>query len=152
MYKAVNGFYGKLSLFKVQAESGTFLHFQFAREVCGEDEEVLVGVLDSLQIRFNNLLVDFASIDDVCCFVTSPFTSQSDVCHKLLQTFRVDEAALQEDFIDLKIVPGLKEQLLAAKDDLVLFRATKMLVRFLAHKNSWYFSVACGHPNLDSPR
>ena len=54
------------------------------------------------------------------------------MCHKLSQTFRVDEAALQEDFIDFKIVLGLKEQFLAAKDDLVLFWATKMPVRFLA--------------------
>ena len=43
------------------------------------------------------------------------------MCHKLSQTFGVDEAALQEDFIDFKIVPALIEQFLAAKDDLVLF-------------------------------
>ena len=78
-------------------------------------------------------------------FFASPFTSQPDVCHKLSQTFGVDEAALQEDFIDFKIVPGLKEQFLAAKD-IVLFWATKVPIRFLGlQKNSWYFSVARGH-------
>ena len=60
LYEAVTGFDGKLSLFKVLAESGNFLHFRFTREVCGEDEartedakQVLVGVLDSPQIAFN---------------------------------------------------------------------------------------------------
>ena len=62
-------------------------------------------------------------------FFASPFTSQPDVCHNLSQTFGVDEAALQEDFIDLKIVPYLKEQILGTKDDLVLFWATKVPVR-----------------------
>ena len=76
MYEAVKGFDGKLSLFKVHAESGNVLHFRFTRErVCGEDEErtedckhVLVGVLDSLQTAINERFVDFTSIDDVCCF------------------------------------------------------------------------------------
>ena len=54
------------------------------------------------------------------------------MCHKLSQTFGVDEAALQVDFIDFQIVPGLKEQFLAAKDDLVLLWPTKVAVRFLA--------------------
>ena len=53
-------------------------------------------------------------------------------CHKLSQTFGVDEAALQEDLIEFKIVPYLKEQFLAAKDDLVLFCATKVPVSFPA--------------------
>ena len=125
---------GKFSLFKVHAESHTLLYFRFTREgeVRTEDfKQVLVGVLDSLQTAFKKRFVDFASIDDVCCFFPSPFTSQPDVCHKLSQTFGVDEAALQEDFIDFKIVPGLKEQFLAAKDDLVLIWATKVPVRFL---------------------
>ena len=91
-----------------------------------------VGVLDSLQTAFNKQLVEFASIDDVCCFFASPFTSQPDVWHKLSQTFGVDEAALQQDYIDFKIVPGLKEQFLAAKHDLVIFWANKTPVRFLA--------------------
>ena len=114
LYEAVKGFDGKLSFFKVHAESGNFLHFHFTREVCGDDEartedakQMFVGVLDSLQTAFNKRF-DFTSIDDVCCFFTSSFTSQPDVCHKLSQTFGVDEAVLQEDFIDFKIVPGLK--------------------------------------------
>ena len=90
-------FDGKLSLFKVDAETGNFLHFRFTRQVCGED-----GVLDSLHIAFNEGFDDFTSIDDVCCFFASPFTSQPDVCHKLSQTFGVDEAMLQEDVSDLK--------------------------------------------------
>ena len=87
--------------------------------------------MDSLKTAFNERFVDFASIDNVCCCFASPFTYQPDVCHKLSQTFGVDEAALQEDFNDIKIVLGLKEQFLVAKDDLVLFWATKVLVRFL---------------------
>ncbi|KAI0217488.1 CD109 antigen [Lamellibrachia satsuma] len=73
-------------LFKVHAESGNFLHFQFTREVCGEDEartedakQVLVGVLDSRQTAFNKRFVGFAYIDDVCCFFASPFASPPDV-------------------------------------------------------------------------
>ena len=54
------------------------------------------------------------------------------MCHKLSQTFGVEDAALQEDFIDFKIVPYLKQQFLVAKDDLVLFWATKVPVHFLA--------------------
>ena len=69
-------------------QSGNVLNFQFTRETCGE-----YGVLDSLHIAFNDIFIDFASIDDVCCFFASPFTSQPDVCHKLSQTFGVDEAA-----------------------------------------------------------
>ena len=71
--------------------------------------------------RFQNHLVTFdAEYGDVLFY------------NKLSQTFGVDEAALQEDFIDFKIVPGMKERFLAAKDDLVLFWATKVPVRFLA--------------------
>ena len=51
LYEAVKGFVGKLSLFKVHAESGNFLHFRFTIEVCGEEvartedaKQVLVGV------------------------------------------------------------------------------------------------------------
>ena len=73
---------------------------------------------------------EFASINDVCYFL--PVHLSPNVCHKLSQTFGVDEAALKEDFIDLKIVPGLKEKFLAAKGDLVLFWVTKVPVRFLA--------------------
>ena len=60
LYEAVKGFDGKLSLFKVFADRGNFLHFRFTREVCGEDEartedakKVLVGVLDNLQTAFH---------------------------------------------------------------------------------------------------
>ena len=139
LYEIVKGFDGKLSLFKVHAQSSNFLHFRFTREVCCKEEvctedtkQVLVGVLDSLQTDFNKRFINFASINDVCCFFAGPFTSRPDVCHKLSQTFGVDEAVLQEDFIDIKIVPGLKEQFLTAKDNLVLFWVTKVLVRFLA--------------------
>ena len=99
LYEAVKRFNGKLSFFKVHAERGNFLHFRFTKEVCGEDaKQVLVGVVDSLQTTFNERF-----FDDVCCFFVSPFTSRPDVCHKLSQTFGVDEAALQEDFINVKL-------------------------------------------------
>ena len=88
---------------------------------------MLVGASKNLQQASTS---DFASI--VCCFFASPFTSQPDVCHKLSHTFGVDEAALQEDFIDLKNMPGLKEHFPAAEDDLRLFWATKVPVRFQA--------------------
>ena len=69
LYEAVNGFDGKLSFFKVHAESGNFLHFHFTREVCGEDEartedtkQVFVGVLDSLQTAFNKGIASHLSM------------------------------------------------------------------------------------------
>ena len=81
----MRGFTGKLSLFKFHAESGNFLHFPFTREVSGGDEkrteeakQTLVGILESLLIAFDDRLVDFASIDDVCCLLGSPFTVHLD--------------------------------------------------------------------------
>ena len=50
-----------------------------------------------------------------------------------------------------KIVPGLKEQFLSINDDLVLFLATKEVFREDAQQ-SWYFSVARDHSNVDSSR
>ena len=92
-------------------------------------------------------------------FCACPFTSLSDVCHKLSQTFGVDEAALQEDFINVNIMPGLKEPFLAAKDDLVLFWAMKLpsvssVTRGCATKFLVLFGSTWsrGHANLDSPR
>ena len=51
---------------------------------------------------------------------------------KWLQTFGVDEAALQEDCIDFEDVPGLKQEFDDKKNDLVLFWATKVPVRLVA--------------------
>ena len=55
LYEELSVFTGMLSLFKVHAESGNFLHFPFTIEVCGKDEErtkeakqVFVGVSESL--------------------------------------------------------------------------------------------------------
>ena len=47
-----------------------------------------------------------------------------------MQTFAVVEAALQDNFFDFKVVPGLRNVFNAAKDDLVLFWATQVPVRF----------------------
>ena len=44
--------------------------------------------------------------------------------------FAIDEAALQDNFIDFKVVPGLKNELNAAKDDLLLSWAMQMAVHF----------------------
>ena len=62
------------------------------------------------------------------------------MCHKLSQTFGVDESALQEDFIDFRIMPGLKEQFLAVKDDPVVFWVTMVPVRFLGDDGAGPFS------------
>ena len=48
------------------------------------------------------------------------------VCQTLSQTFGVDEAALKEDLIDFKVVPGLKQDFDDKKNDLALFWATKV--------------------------
>ena len=126
-----------MTLFKVHAEGGNFLHFKFTREFCGEDDEriadakrVLADVRNSLETAFSGRFADFAAIDDVCCFFASPFTAEPSICQTLSQTFAVDEAALQDNFIDFKVVPGLKKWFNAAKDDLVLFWATQVPVRF----------------------
>ena len=104
-----------MTLVKVHAEGGNFLNFKFTREFCGEDEEriagtkrVLADVLNSLETAFSGRFADFASIEDVCCFFASPFTAKPAICQTLSQTFAVDEAALQDNFIDLKVVPGLE--------------------------------------------
>ena len=115
LYEAVKSFEDKVTLFKVHAEGGNFQHFKFTREFCGEDDEritdakwVLADVLNSLETAFNGRFADFAVIDDVCCFFASPFTAEPAICQTLSQTFAVDEAALQDNFIDFKVVPGLK--------------------------------------------
>ena len=59
LYEAVKGFDGNLSLLKVHAKSGNFLHFRVTRDVCGEDEAhtedaKLVVVLDSLRQPLTN--------------------------------------------------------------------------------------------------
>ena len=102
LYEAVKGFEDKVTLFKVHAEGGNFLHFKFTREFCGEDEakRVLADVLNSLEAAFSGRFADFAAIDDVCCFFASPFTAEPAICQ--------DEAALQDSLIDFKVVPGLK--------------------------------------------
>ena len=114
LYEAVKGFEDKVTLFKVHA-GGNFLHLKFAREFCGEDDEriadakrVLADVLNSLETAFSGRFPDFAAIDDVCCFFASRFTAEPAICHTLSQTFAVNEAALQDNFIDFKVVPGLK--------------------------------------------
>ena len=105
-------------------------------------------MLNSLETAFSGRFVDFSPIDDVCCCFASPFTAEPAICQTLSQTFAVDEAALQDNFIDFKVVPGLKNELNAAKDDLVLFWTTQVPVRFpvlieAAHKclvlfgNTW---------------
>ena len=124
---------------KVHAEGGNFLHFKFTREFCGEDDEriadtkrVPADVLNSLETAFSGQFADFAVIDNVCCFFASPFTAQPVICQTLSQTFAVDEAALQDNFIDFKVVPGQKNVFNAVKDDLVLFWATQLPMRFPA--------------------
>ena len=137
LYEAVKGFEGKVALFKLHAKDGNFLHFNFTREFCGEDAErstdaklVLADVLTSLETAFNGRFADFAAVDDICCFFASPFTAEPAICPKLSQTFAVDEAALQDNFIDFKVVPGLRNDFNAAKDDITLFWATLVPRRF----------------------
>ena len=79
------------------------------------------------------------------------------MCHKLSQTFGVDEAVLQEDFIDFKIVPGWKR---------TASRCNRRPCAFLGDESAGpvssvtrgcvkipgIFSGARGHTNLDSPR
>ena len=79
-----------MTLFKVHAEGGNFLHFKFTREFCGEDDEriadakrVLADVLNSLETAFSGRFADFAAIDDVCCFFASPFTAEPAICQTL---------------------------------------------------------------------
>ena len=62
----------------------------------------------------------------------SPFTAHPNVCPKLSQMLVVDEAAVQEDLIVFKVVPGLKEEFADEKNDLVLFWATEVPVRLPA--------------------
>ena len=76
LYEAVKGFEDKVTLFKVHAEGGNFLHFKFTREFCGEDDEriadamrVLADVLNSLETAFSGRFADCAAIDDVYCFL-----------------------------------------------------------------------------------
>ena len=120
----------------MHAESGNFLHFPLPGEVCGVDEErtdepkqVVVGVSESRLTAYNERFVGFASNDDVCCFLASPFTAYADICQQLSQTVGVDEAALREDLIEFKVVPDLKRD---EKDHLVVLLATKVRVRLLA--------------------
>ena len=39
LHEAAKGFEDKVTLFKVHAEGGNFLHFKFTRKFCGEDDE-----------------------------------------------------------------------------------------------------------------
>ena len=135
--EAAKGFEDKVTLFKVHAEGGNFQHFKFTREFCGEDDEriadakrVLADVLNSLETAFSGRFADFAAIDDVCCSFASPFTAEPAICQTLSQSFAVDKAALQDNFIDFKVVQGLNNLFDAAKDDLVLFWATQVPMRF----------------------
>ena len=87
LYEAVKGFEDKVTLFKVHAEGGNFLHFKFTREFCGEDDEriadakrVLADVLNSLETAFSGRFADFAAIYDVCCVFASPFTGKPAIC------------------------------------------------------------------------
>ena len=150
-----------MTLFKVHAEGGNFLHLKSTREFCGEDDEriadakrVLANVLKSLETAFSGQFTDFAAIEDVCCFFASHFTAETAICQTLSQTFAVDEAALQDNFIDFKVVPGLKNLFNAAKDDLVVFWAIQVPVRFPvlteAAQNVLCFSAVHGHVNQDS--
>ena len=81
--------------------------FKFTREFCGGDDErianakrLLADVLNSLDTAFSGRFADFAAIDDVYCFFASPFTAEPAICQTLTQTFAVDEAALQDNFIE----------------------------------------------------
>ena len=65
-------------------------------------------LLNSLETALSRRFADFAAIDNVCCFFASPFTVEPAICQTLPQKFAVDEAALQDNFIDFKVVPGLK--------------------------------------------
>ena len=114
LYEAVKGFEDKVTLFKVHAEGGNFLHFKVHQRIRGEDDEriadakrVLADVINSLETAFSRRFADFAAIDDVYCFFTSPIAAEPAICQTLSQTSAVDEAALQDNFIDFKVVPGL---------------------------------------------
>ena len=61
----------------------------------------------------------------------SPVTAHPDVCQTFLQTFGVGSAALQDDLVDFKIVPRLKQEFVDEKNDPVLFGTTKIPVRKL---------------------
>ena len=133
----MKGFDDKVTFFKVHAEGGNFLHFKFTREFYGEDDEriadakrELADVLNSLETAFSGRFADFTAINDVCCFFASPFTAEPAICQTLSQTFAVNEAALQDNLIDFKVVPELNNLFNAAKDDIVLFWATQVPVRF----------------------
>ena len=54
----------------------------------------------------------------------SPFTAHLNISPKLSQMFVVDEAAVQEDLIEFKVVPDLKQEFVDEKNDPVLFWAT----------------------------
>ena len=86
LYEAAKGFDDMVTLFKVHAEGGNFLHFKFTRELCGEDDEriadakwVLADVLNSLETAFSGRFADFAAIADVC----STFTAEPVICQTL---------------------------------------------------------------------
>ena len=90
-----------MTLFKVHAEGGNFLHLRSTREFRSEDDEriadakrVLAELFKRLEIAFSGQFTDFAAIDDVCCFFASHFTADPAICQTLSQTFAVDEAAL----------------------------------------------------------
>ena len=116
LYVAVNGHTGIPCLLYSTPREWTLSEFLLTGELCSEDKDcseqakhVSVGVLESLQKGINERFVDFASGDDVCCMFPSPHTAQPYVCQTMSQIFAVDEAVLQENSIDFKVVPGLKE-------------------------------------------
>ena len=116
LYEATKCFGDKVTLLKVHVEDGNFLHFKFTREFCGKDDEriayakrVLADGFNRLETALSGRFADFAAIDDVCCFFASPFTAEPAICQTLPQTFAVVEAALQDNFIDFKVVPGFKK-------------------------------------------
>ena len=114
LYEAVNGFEGKLSLFKVQAWERQLSDFLFAERKSAAKTRRAHGRRQAGACRCIGQSAGQPSTSDsstlriyrwrlLLCLPLS-----LNVCHNMSQTFGVDEAALQEDFIDLKIVPGLK--------------------------------------------
>ena len=84
------GFLNCLNAFDV--EYGDVLFYKYSLEKsAGEDEERAEEPKQVLVVTFNKRFVEFASIDDVCCFFANPFNTHPDVCQKSSQTFDVAE-------------------------------------------------------------
>ena len=89
LYEAVKGFEDKVTLFKVHAEGGNFLHLKSTRELCGEDDERITDAnrkladFNSLETEFSGQFADFAASLQALLLQSQLFAKH---CRKRLQS------------------------------------------------------------------